>query len=110
MLEDTNISIHALREESDVPPTASVVVNSSFLSTLSVRRATIYDSQTEEEKAFLSTLSVRRATHSLSTTCCSAVFLSTLSVRRATRNIDSGLKAIVISIHALREESDPRFM
>ena len=57
-----DISIHALREESDSGPfcgDGSAVV---FLSTLSVRRATIFIGQLSRTSAFLSTLSVRRAT------------------------------------------------
>ena len=58
--------------------------------------------------SFLSTLSVRRATFALfSVAAASKVFLSTLSVRRAT--ILHDLLAVLhidISIHALREESD----
>ena len=80
------ISIHALREESDLPihgrSTHRCV---RFQSTLSVRRATrIADLQEEADGLFQSTLSVRRATTAI-----------------AFRN-----PAVWISIHALREESD----
>ena len=55
---------------------------------------------------FQSTLSVRRATSSLATKSPSWLFQSTLSVRRATHLIDGLMYFIIISIHALREESD----
>ena len=35
-------------------------------------------------------------------------FLSTPSARRATERLDEGVGDVVISIHALREEGDPR--
>ena len=57
---------------------------------------------------FLSTLSVRRATAEGLMSAADKKFLSTLSVRRATL-ADQGLAAhFIISIHALREESDGR--
>ena len=55
---------------------------------------------------FQSTLSVRRATRF---SFCSTVFCrfqSTLSVRRATRHLRSLRPLQMISIHALRKESD----
>ena len=78
-----------------------------FLSTLSLRRATIINCNSNFEQKFLSTLSLRRATNGHETTPCKAgisihallaesdgkpnalksrrcVFLSTLSLRRAT--------------------------
>ena len=123
------ISIHALREESDLHVGGAEGDIMLFQSTLSVRRATNCGEVAERTALFQSTLSVRRATaergiqhvalvisiHALreesdspmSCTCCHIAFQSTLSVRRATvahyalREIGS------ISIHALREESDP---
>ena len=57
---------------------------------------------------FQSTLSVRRATYAPTelTRLCS--FQSTLSVRRATATDFGQGKRTLISIHALREESDSR--
>ncbi len=78
------ISIHALREESDgrfAPPKSA-------------------------QKLFLSTLSVRRATITRIDIDAGAEFLSTLSVRRATQGGAERGSPAGISIHALREESD----
>ena len=101
----------------------------SFLSTLSLRRATVVGVAQGADIGFLSTLSLRRAT------CCFVIllavpsFLSTLSLRRATGIIDiindvindfyprspcgerhfSGtawVQEFPISIHALLAESD----
>ena len=57
---------------------------------------------------FQSTLSVRRATIRYGTFALSMLFQSTLSVRRATAEWGEGGSDWVISIHALREESDFR--
>ena len=78
------ISIHALLAESDLHSFASVAVAPSFLSTLSLRRATVINLAAIQSYIFLSTLSLRRATfHPLSVGLV-GVFLSTLSLRRAT--------------------------
>ena len=62
---------------------------------------------TQYNALFQSTLSVRRATCATHTPQCSRTFQSTLSVRRAT-GVDAGeAHGVKISIHALREESDP---
>ena len=57
-----------------------------FLSTLSLRRATIgYPVNLQPKTGFLSTLSLRRATSiTITITCIASKFLSTLSLRRAT--------------------------
>ena len=103
----------------------------TFLSTLSLRRATIEKTtKTEVDKTFLSTLSLRRATaQTAAESAAVAAFLSTLSLRRATfghavkifvpehfypRSPCGERHAIVhvqcrghgISIHALLAESD----
>ena len=78
-----------------------------FLSTLSLRRATRYASQTAAHMIFLSTLSLRRATQIVLTLVSKLnEFLSTLSLRRATiaRCLQGWHKPI--SIHALLAESD----
>ena len=79
----------------------------SFLSTLSLRRATFQLLHQVRHMQFLSTLSLRRATSVLWMARSRPLFLSTLSLRRATA-IDVFLAVwAVISIHALLAESDP---
>ena len=78
------ISIHALREESDYLYFVKMLLVAVFQSTLSVRRATSFNCKYLPFLTFQSTLSVRRATD---------FFL-----------VDDD--ALIISIHALREESD----
>ena len=81
------ISIHALLAESD---TSSLILEASaniFLSTLSLRRATIFSQSAFAKSIFLSTLSLRRAT--VKATCMQVLF--------------------DISIHALLAESDTIF-
>ena len=80
------ISIHALRKESDPLRQPTSIRPRLFQSTLSVRRATATRAQAEEALQFQSTLSVRRAT---------AIGVYHLGV-------------ITISIHALRKESDQK--
>ena len=78
----------------------------SFLSTLSLRRATGGMSERLIATVFLSTLSLRRATFKKHIFFHQSLFLSTLSLRRATiagRITSNGTK---ISIHALLAESD----
>ena len=58
-----------------------------FLSTLSLRRATVVDTvKLAGPVLFLSTLSLRRATDTSSLMQCQVKFLSTLSLRRATQS------------------------
>ena len=78
-----------------------------FQSTLSVRRATIVKITEGGGYVFQSTLSVRRATYGMTTVRTGDVFQSTLSVRRATARLVGVVQFQLISIHALREESDP---
>ena len=100
-----------------------------FLSTLSLRRATLCTSIKHVRWIFLSTLSLRRATLLPTTlapsssyfyprspcgerlvdvldSVCQLVFLSTLSLRRATPSACYCLQCNPISIHALLAESD----
>ena len=59
--------------------------------------------------SFLSTLSLRRATaYTMTTTICIVSFLSTLSLRRATSKKYFSALYCKISIHALLAESDIR--
>ena len=58
-----NISIHALLAESDIEFQLDFINQKEFLSTLSLRRATVNDDGTiQAASVFLSTLSLRRAT------------------------------------------------
>ncbi len=82
-----NISIHALLAESD--------------GWWSFGRIT--------SRTFLSTLSLRRATSCGSCVGTSSTFLSTLSLRRATDGFSAVLPCSVISIHALLAESDRKY-
>ena len=108
------------------------VVDGSFLSTLSLRRATYTMTTTICTALFLSTLSLRRATCPLFFSCwllahfyprspCgerrhhwhtqqyNQLFLSTLSLRRATYVCQSSRCGWLISIHALLAESDVHY-
>ena len=128
-----NISIHALLAESDKECTSLAPKPKTFLSTLSLRRATnVYRDSAASHPKFLSTLSLRRATHRQfprqspekyfypRSPCgerlrgglwvlLTQIFLSTLSLRRATgkvKVVEPGLANI--SIHALLAESDSK--
>ena len=61
-LHNILISIHALLAESDAIEFKLYFINQKFLSTLSLRRATVAKRTTETRPPFLSTLSLRRAT------------------------------------------------
>ena len=135
LLDVTQISIHALREEGDWMPAAWPPIISRFLSTPSARRATwpqrtsakrhsdfyprpprggrrVTNAIYQQTVQFLSTPSARRATEQRSPKpqvagLIPAGFLSTPSARRATGIKTTGSKKdILISIHALREEGD----
>ena len=77
------ISIHALLAESDLAA-CDGLADAVFLSTLSLRRATVRVTVHTCRDAFLSTLSLRRATIFAARQAAIRVFLSTLSLRRAT--------------------------
>ena len=123
------ISIHALLAESDEPAARRHDKDNVFLSTLSLRRATVgavlklpcildfYPRSPCGERPivnnivfmpgkFLSTLSLRRATIQAMGRLKERLFLSTLSLRRATSFGNSCTQAVPISIHALLAESD----
>ena len=79
----------------------------SFLSTLSLRRATSVLLNTQQRHIqFLSTLSLRRATDLKYKRDQTILFLSTLSLRRATLTKYHFTGIFMISIHALLAESD----
>ena len=101
-----NISIHALLAESDdtsMPPT---FIFASFLSTLSLRRATSGTPGPRLHPQFLSTLSLRRAT--VKSFMRNGFFL--ISIHALLAESDVPIKrwrpALMISIHALLAESD----
>ena len=103
---DSEISIHALREEGDGPVPQGGPHHANFYprpprgGRLSVIR--IGDIQFQ----FLSTPSARRATDALALNTVSSKFLSTPSARRATLPYNTSYQIGFISIHALREEGD----
>ena len=102
-----NISIHALLAESDPITCCLHMQHAVFLSTLSLRRATLGTRDyLHYIRLFLSTLSLRRATMQNVGDACVIQFLSTLSLRRATRYHAVGVLNSRISIHALLAESD----
>ena len=101
-----NISIHALLAESDLLTLLMGAILITFLSTLSLRRATCIMTITTCTVSFLSTLSLRRATTLDCLRAMRELFLSTLSLRRATRNGLAMRWNTCISIHALLAESD----
>ena len=78
------ISIHALLAESDGILGGRLWHGKQFLSTLSLRRATLMCHTLVLIIPFLSTLSLRRATIFTARYPAIRIFLSTLSLRRAT--------------------------
>ena len=126
------ISIHALLAESDLLAGYRRLVKQEFLSTLSLRRATVYlalirylinfyprspcgerpfmASPMRMIVGFLSTLSLRRATRGWTLFVNGAIFLSTLSLRRATCAA-VGIKQIIVFLSTLslrRATAGPR--
>ena len=103
----TDISIHALLAESDLPVPANLLRGYHFYprSPCGERRAE-HHANSQQEK-FLSTLSLRRATLRRHLFCTTVLpFLSTLSLRRATSRHNLCPRKGKISIHALLAESD----
>ena len=100
------ISIHALLAESDQRHESRVVISFNFYprSPCGERRKPFRTMPAAP--AFLSTLSLRRATLSRNVPDLSLIFLSTLSLRRATACILGSHHILSISIHALLAESD----
>ena len=97
------ISIHALLAESDVDSLTDDVSTGGFLSTLSLRRATLGSVAVGLLMSFLSTLSLRRATIRKRQIISIIQFLSTLSLRRATIPfIRSSAVCIFLSTLSLR--------
>ena len=108
LLFDTMISIHALLAESDVKYCLHVHTPPIFLSTLSLRRATVLHFPPADGNFNFYPRSPCGERHSLiAITPSNFSFLSTLSLRRATFFfILSPVSAPCISIHALLAESD----
>ena len=103
-----HISIHALLAESDRPQPPKARVLKQFLSTLSLRRATLFNrGLATVHNAFLSTLSLRRATAKLS--YLPVLFCISIHALLAESDVTVlGIQHKVgISIHALLAESDP---
>ena len=106
LLHTQRISIHALREESDTGLKGRIVHLYQFQSTLSVRRATLSGGIKSEVFEFQSTLSVRRATVQCS--CLNGTSIISIHALREESDITHIPRDVTqfISIHALREESD----
>ena len=104
------ISIHALLAESDPPAAASIPFCATFLSTLSLRRATAKSSIAAVPRAlFLSTLSLRRATFRTPRRSKWGTHFYPRSPCGERRLLQNGfLDVAAISIHALLAESDPK--
>ena len=102
------ISIHALREESDIMGNTHKTLALKFQSTLSVRRATCVGDWASRSQEFQSTLSVRRATFFFILNPCKTNNISIHALREEsdTRASLCDHHLSPISIHALREESD----
>ena len=101
------ISIHALLAESDGLPDSVRPLSIAFLSTLSLRRATVQGPCVQV--LFHISIHALLAESDLMWYQCNTVvkeFLSTLSLRRATQSSRTGIRKQVISIHALLAESD----
>ena len=102
------ISIHALLAESDLVIAIQSVPVFSFLSTLSLRRATfVFSRMGVGLLAFLSTLSLRRATGGQS---CNSTLVQSFYPRSpcGERRVTSSTVIVIlrVSIHALLAESD----
>ena len=101
------ISIHALREEGDSLVRYTLQAVGLFLSTPSARRATGKLEAVSVDRDNFYPRPPRGGRRATSGRACTAVlFLSTPSARRATPRMTLRCRAIIISIHALREEGD----
>ena len=102
-----NISIHALLAESDGSVQVSGVPSSVFLSTLSLRRATLLYAMGDHRHCdFYPRSPCGERPCPRYCTGTTSAFLSTLSLRRATGPITHSGHPLYISIHALLAESD----
>ena len=106
-VQEFPISIHALLAESDIDERGKFGRNNRFLSTLSLRRATVVDNIVFVPGQFLSTLSLRRATHPKT----SSHPHNRISIHALLAESDPAGRFLLlilcqISIHALLAESD----
>mgnify|MGYP003207765246 CR=1 FL=1 len=102
-----HISIHALLAESDRFNPFETFIILPFLSTLSLRRATIHFKPYSVTDIFLSTLSLRRATHCIWILCRQHPDFYPRSPCGERRGSSSkSTRCLRISIHALLAESD----
>ena len=101
------ISIHALREEGDHPPTKPKEARHDFYPRPPRGGRLEVSARVPPPNRFLSTPSARRATLDNGFVSAAELFLSTPSARRATRMPRPPAADLRISIHALREEGDP---
>ena len=107
----TEISIHALLAESDLPALASILQLSLFLSTLSLRRATVQIGRCcIYEHISIHALLAESDSPKCVLPWTTSRFLSTLSLRRATIRFAGAASAPDISIHALLAESDAIYL
>ena len=106
-LSGSTFSIHALLAESDDTSGATYRILRAFLSTLSLRRATLLtDSFFIAQNLFYPRSPCGERRHFMSEDVSYNIFLSTLSLRRATWLRCWKLAARDFSIHALLAESD----
>ena len=106
-MHDIGISIHALHAESDSSQATSTFICIHFYPRSPCGERLSSRCAETAKASFLSTLSLRRATVEKIITFYPPVFLSTLSLRRATTmQIVIIVVDTVISIHALLAESD----
>ena len=102
------ISIHALREEGDRPRSGFQLCRGHFYPRPPRGGRRDFLEVPEGGELFLSTPSARRATSTKGIPAAALRFLSTPSARRATVRIFCRTSTSSISIHALREEGDPK--
>ena len=107
VVDNWQISIHALREEGDIPGVTDFSTFLIFLSTPSARRATWRENGYQHLQIFLSTPSARRATRWLIGSTATPAYFYPRPPRGGRRYKLSGDEMEhAISIHALREEGD----
>ena len=105
---DMCISIHALLAESDQTNGSTTIPNFNFYPRSPCGERPHDNLIRLQQAVFLSTLSLRRATvNDRDNVRCHSQFLSTLSLRRATDIMRGADSKDRISIHALLAESDP---
>ena len=106
----SRISIHALLAESDKILLACCAPPYNFYPRSPCGERQNKGAMMVSDVIFLSTLSLRRATVSDKSSFIKELFLSTLSLRRATEAVAMVRWTLPISIHALLAESDDQFL